>query len=202
MYTNDSLPHSQNLNFLSQAQQTYLGQNTKREGGRYKKIKWYSGIFKINLQIFISNDISFCFLPNLKINRLKSNLILQIILKQGFFLGVLLLFFFSLQFTKTTPDILVSVWLEIILFSLGLFFLFNHWSKQKLPVIQSTLLVEHACEHVNVYFHVRRCAWQENPCICLAQHRSVNRQNTLHIEASKWKLTHPYRIDKSIVSLS
>lgn len=43
-------------------------------------------------------------------------------------------------------------------------------------MIQCTLLVEHACEHVDVYFHVRRCAGQtkelqqkENPCICLAR---------------------------------
>lgn len=59
---------------------------------------------------------------------------------------------------------------------------------------QCTLLVEHACEHVDVYFQVRRCAgqtkacWQkEDPCICLAQDlsTSVNRQNTLCIEASK-----------------
>lgn len=34
-------------------------------GGRHKKIKW-SGIFKINLQIFISNSISFSFLSNFK----------------------------------------------------------------------------------------------------------------------------------------
>lgn len=33
VYTNDNLPHSQNLSFLSQAQQTCLGQKAKWEGG-------------------------------------------------------------------------------------------------------------------------------------------------------------------------
>lgn len=98
-------------------------------------------------------------------------------IKTGLFFLVFCCWFFFFHFTSLKPPLTYLFQYDWKLFFFPrFFFLFNHWNKQKPPMNQCTLLVEHACEHVDVYFQVRRCAgqtkacWQkEDPCICLAQ---------------------------------
>lgn len=81
LYTNNSLFQPPNLSFSGRKNRIEVGSliwaknaaNTPCSknwvGGSFKKIKWCSGIFKINLQIFISNSIWFSFFNQLKKKR-------------------------------------------------------------------------------------------------------------------------------------